>query len=226
MVLDTAELRTIVPVPADHDALVDEFVQEPLNVHVAAPKAKNPVAARLIFPLIVFAPAAPLVMPPAMFAARPATVSANAPLTRTAPAFTVKVPETSTRPVWVTVPAAEIVKLLKLFAEFKIAMLLTPLIVTVLVPFVKIEPAPLVSQFPESVRLAVVRVIVPLVPPVIDTPETVIVDAFAMRTPPLPTLSAPPVSPRFDVARVVVEVPSETLSVPAQRSALVAIVKV
>jgi len=104
--------------------------------------------------------------------------------------------------------------------------LLTPLIVTVLVPFVKTEPAPLVSQFPESVTEPVVSVIVPLVPPVIVTLETVNVEAFAVRIPPLPTFNAPPVNPRLAVARAVVDDPSETISVPAQFRALVDIVKV
>src|SRR5206468_1670996 len=149
MVREAPELKTTVPVPADHDPLVDEFVQEPLKVHVAPPKLTNPVAA-----------------------------------------------------------------------------LLTPLIVTVLVPFVKTEPAPLVSQFPEFVTEAVVSVIVPLVPPIIVTLETVIADAFAVRTPPLPTFNAPPVNPRLAVARFVVEDPSEIISVPAQFRALVDIVKI
>jgi len=226
MVREAPELKTTVPVPADHDPLVDEFVQEPLKVHVAPPKLTNPVAAMLTLPLIVFVPAAPAVSPPAIFAASVAAVSVNVLLARTAPAFTVRVPDTSTSPVWVTVPAAEIVRLLKLFAAFKIAMLLTPLIVTVLVPFVKTEPAPLVSQFPEFVTEAVVSVIVPLVPPIIVTLETVIADAFAVRTPPLPTFNAPPVNPRLAVARFVVEDPSEIISVPAQFRALVDIVKI
>jgi hypothetical protein len=160
-----------------------------------------------------------------MFAARLATVNAKVLLARTAPTFTVRVPPTSTRPVCVTVPA-EIVRLLKLFAAFRIAMLLTPLIVTVLVPFVKTEPAPLVSQFPELVNDPVVSVIVPLVPPVIVTLETAIVDAFAVRIPPLPAFNPPPVSPRLAVARAVVDDPSETSIVPAQFKALVDIVKV
>ena len=226
MTREMAELKTTVPAPADHNPLVDEFVHEPLKVHVAAPKAKNPEAAMLTLPLMVFAPAAPPEMPPAMFAARAAMVNAKVPLARIAPAFTVRVPETSRRPVCVTVPAAEIVRLLKLFAAFRIAMLLTPLIVTVLVPLVNAEPAPLVSQLPESVSEAVVSVIVPLVPPVIVTPVTVMADAFAVRMPPLPTFNAPPVNPRLAVTRVVVEVTSEMFNVPAHRSPLVAIVKV
>src|SRR2546430_12771849 len=226
MTRETAELKTIVAVPADQDPLVDAFAQEPLNVHVAAPKAKNPEAAMLTLPLMVFAPAAPPEIPPAMLGARPAAVTAKAPVARTAPAFTVRVPDTSTSPVCVTVPAAEIVRLLKLFPALKIAMLPTPLIVMVLVPFVKTEPAPLVSQFPESVTEPVVSVIVPLVPPVIVTLETVNVEAFAVRIPPLPTFNAPPVNPRLAVARAVVDDPSESIRVPAQFRALVGIVKV
>src|SRR2546430_7373579 len=74
MTRETAELKTIVAVPADQDPLVDAFVHEPLNGHVAAPNAKNPAAAMLTLPLMVFPPAAPPEMPPAMLAARPATV--------------------------------------------------------------------------------------------------------------------------------------------------------
>src|SRR5947199_222687 len=144
MVREAPELKTTVPVPADHDPLVDEFVQEPLKVHVAPPKLTNPVAAMLTLPLIVFVPAAPAVSPPAIFAASVAAVS----------------------------------------------------------------------------------VIVPLVPPVIVTLETVNVEAFAVRIPPLPTFNAPPVNPRLAVARAVVDDPSETISVPAQFRALVDIVKV
>src|SRR5437016_1486332 len=226
MTRETAELNTIVPVPADQDPLVDAFAQEPLNVHVAASKAKNPEAAMLRLPLMVFAPAAPPEMPPAMLAARPATVKGKVPVARTAPALTVRVPDTSTSPVCVTVPAAEIVRLLKLFPAFKTAMLLTLLIVTVLLPFVNTEPAPLVSQFPESVTEPVVSVIMPLVPPVIVTLETVTGEAFAVRIPPLPTFNAPPVNPRFAVAKAVVEDPSNTIRVPAQFRALVDIVKI
>src|SRR5947209_15756890 len=178
MVRDEPELKTTVPVPADHDPLVVEFVHEPPKFQVVAPKPKYPEAAMLTLPAIVFVPAAPPVIPPAMFAARAATVNVKVLLARTEPAFTVKVPETSTRPVWVTVPAAEMTRLLKLLLAFRIAMLATPLIVTVLVPFVNTEPAPLVSQLPVLVNALVVSVIVPLVPPVVDTLDTVTVDAF------------------------------------------------
>jgi hypothetical protein len=226
IVRDTPELKTTVPVPADQDPLVDEFDQDPPKIHVAPPKLKNPAAAMLTLPVIVLVPAAPAVMPPAMFAARVATVSVNVPLARTEPAVTVSVPDTSTRPLCVTVPAAEMIRLLKLLLAFRIAMLATPLIVTVLVPFVNTEPAPLVSQLPVVVTALVVRVIVPLVPPVIVTFETDTVDAFAVRIPPLPTFSAPPVNPKFAVARAVVEDPSDTVRVPPQIRARVAIVNV
>jgi len=118
------------------------------------------------------------------------------------------------------------VRLLKLLLAFRIAIVLTPVIVTVLVPPTKTEPAPLVSQFPLLVNELVVSVIVPLVPPVIVTLATVIVEAFAVRIPPFPTFSAPPVKPRFAVARAVVDDPSDRVSVPPHAIALVAIVNV
>jgi hypothetical protein len=71
-----------------------------------------------------------------------------------------------------------------------------------------------------------VSVLVPLAPPVNVTVVTVTVEAFAVRIPPLPTFNAPPVKPKFAVANAVVELPSETISVPAQFRALVDIVKV
>src|SRR5206468_3595450 len=213
IVRDEPELKTTVPVPTDQDPLVVAFVHEPPKFQVAAPKLKYPEAAMLTLPVIVFVPAAPAVIPPAMFAARVATVSVKVLLARTEPAFTVKVPDTSTRPAWVTVPAAEMTRLLKLLLAFRIAMLATPLIVTVLVPFVNTEPPPLVSQLPVLVNELVVSVIVPLVPPVIATLDTVTVEALAVRIPPLPTPSAPPVRPRFAVASAVVEEPFAALTV-------------
>src|SRR5207249_168019 len=120
----------------------------------------------LTFPVMVFVPAAPAVIPPAMFAARVATVNVKVPLARTEPPFTVNVPETSTSPDWVTVPAAEMTRLLKLLLAFRMAMLATPLIVTVLVAFVNVWPdaaeevnETLLSSFPG--RFAPANVIVP-----------------------------------------------------------------
>ena len=84
---------------------------------------------------------------------------------------------------------------------------LPPLRVTVDVPLVNVVPAPLVFQLPVTVHDPVVRVIMPLVPPVIVTPDADTVEAFAVRTPALPTTRAPPVSPRLAVASVVVPPP-------------------
>src|SRR2546427_2621085 len=123
IVRDEPELKATVPVPPDHDPLVVEFVHEPPKFQVVAPKLKYPEAAMLTLPVIVFVPAAPPVIPPAMFAARVATVSVKVPLARTEPAFTVKGPETSTRPVCVSVPAAAMTTLLKLLVAFRIAIL-------------------------------------------------------------------------------------------------------
>jgi len=187
---------------------------------------KKPAAAILTFPPIVFVPERPAVIPPAMFAARTPTVSVCVPVARVAPAFTLSVPDASTRPVWVTAPAAESVRLLKLLLAFRTAMLLTPVIVTVLVPFVKTEPAPLVSQFPESVTVPVVKVIVPLVPPVIDTLETDADEALAVKMPPLPMTRPPPVRDRFAVASWVEDEASETVRVPPQFNPRVDIVNV
>ena len=91
--------NTTLAVPADHEALVDEFVHEPAKFHVAPPKLKNPVAAMLTSPPIVFVPDAPAAIPPAMFDARVPTVRDCAPVARLAPAFTVSVPDTSSKPV-------------------------------------------------------------------------------------------------------------------------------
>jgi len=136
-----------------------------------------------------------------------------------------KVPLTSIALLCVTAP--EIVRLLKpLDASSVATVFAVPDMVTVLVPFVNTEPAPLVSQLPVLVNELVVSVIVPLVPPVIVTLETVIAEAFAVRMPPFPTFSAPPVKPRLAVARAVVEDPSDTLRFPPQIMALVAIVNV
>src|SRR5439155_6131707 len=121
---------------------------------------------------------------------------------------------------------AESVRLLKLLLAFRTAMLLTPVIVTVLVPFVKTEPAPLVSQFPESVTVPVVKVIVPLVPPVIDTLETDADEALAVKMPPLPMTRPPPVRDRFAVASWVEDEASETVRVPPQFNPRVDIVNV
>ncbi len=93
--------------------------------------------------------------------------------------------------------------------------------VIVEVPWVNVEPAPEVSQFPDTDHAPLVRVIVPDVPPVIVTLRTDTVEVFAVSTPPLPTVRLPPVRARFDVASV--EAP--TVSVPPQFRGFVLIVK-
>lgn len=95
-----------------------------------------------------------------------------------------------------------------------------------MVPSENVELAPDVFQLPETVQAPVVTVSVPLVPPVIVTLLTATVEAFAVRIPALPTTSAAVLRPRFAVASSVVLEVSLTVSVPPQRSALVAMVKV
>lgn len=88
------------------------------------------------------------------------------------------------------------------------------------------DPAPLVSQLPDTVQEPDVSVIVPEVPPVIVTFETLTVAAFDVRMPLLPRLMAPPIRPRLTVASSVVLDASPTVNAPPHRSALVAIVNV
>lgn len=97
-----------------------------------------------------------------------------------------------------------------------------PLIVTVLEVPVKVEPAPEVSQFPDTVQEPE-AVIVPEAPPVIVTLTTDTVDVPAVSVAPLPTVRLPPVSARFAVARVALLL---RVRVPPQRSRFVAMVNV
>src|SRR6266487_4646157 len=86
--------------------------------------------------------------------------------------------------------------------------------VTVLVPLANVEPAPLVSQLPETVHDPDVRVIVPLAPPVIVTLATVTVAALPFTTPPLLTVRLPVPKDR-NPAPLTVRVPvTETLPLP------------
>jgi hypothetical protein len=75
--------------------------------------------------------------------------------------------------------------------------------VTVLVPFVNVDPVPDVSQFPETVHEPLVIVIVPDVPPVIVTFPNVTVDVVEVSVPPFWTVRfAPPDKVRPPVIRV------------------------
>jgi hypothetical protein len=97
--------------------------------------------------------------------------------------------------------------------------------VTVDVPAFNEDPTPDVSQLPLTVHVPLVNVMVPEVPPIIVTVETLVVEAFATRRPALSIVSAPPVRPRLLVARVVVPLPPRTVRVPDQRRPFAAIVK-
>ena len=98
--------------------------------------------------------------------------------------------------------------------------------VTVDVPAINEDPRPHVSQLPPTVHDPLVRVMVPDVPPIIVTSETVVVDAFASRRPASPIARAPPVKVRSFVASVVVPLPPWTVRIPDQRRPFAAIVKV
>src|SRR5207249_727316 len=89
-----------------------------------------------------------------------------------------------------------------------------PLIVTVLVPAVKVDPAPLVFQLPVAVHVPVVSVIVPDEPLVIVTLPTETVLAFAVRMPALPTTNDPMFTERLAVASSVVPDVSLIVRVP------------
>jgi hypothetical protein len=98
--------------------------------------------------------------------------------------------------------------------------LLGPEMVTVLVPFVNVEPAPLVSQFPDTAQDPDVRVMVPLVPPVIVTSPTVTVAWLPLTTPPLFTVRVlvpkenVPEFPAVSVRVPVTEIAPEAVMVP------------
>jgi len=136
-----------------------------------------------------------------------------------------------TSPAVVRADAAETVPLtVRAPNPFDVSRILTvvpaPVIVTVLVPPVNVEPAPDVSQLPVTVHAPVVSVSVPDAPPVIVTFDTPTVDAFPVSTPPFPMVSAPPVRPRLLVASVVAPAPPWTARVPDQMRRFVAMVNV
>jgi hypothetical protein len=221
-----AELNSTVAPPLSHEAEVELFVHVPVNSQGALPKLKYPAALTVTFELTVLLPEAPAVIPPATAASVVITTTKVARASA-APELTVSVPATVISLASVTVPAAEIVKLLKaLSPDRSVIEVPVPLIVTVLDPCVNSEPAPLLFQLPERVQSPVVRVRTPLDPPVMVKLVIETVLAFAVRIPPLPTLIAPVVSPKSEVASSVVDEASEIVSVVPQRSARVLMVKV
>ncbi len=117
---------------------------------------------------------------------------------------TESVPLTSMAVFRVTVP--EITSMRNPFDASSVATVFpVPDSVIALVPLTKLDPTPDVFQWPLTVQVPPVRVIVPDAPPVIVTSATATVDAFAMRIPKLPTAIDPPVRERSDVAKAVVE---------------------
>ena len=182
-----------------------------------------------------------VVLAPASLLATWNPVTVTAP-SITEPRVTVKVLNDVLKPVLVNVPVTVKIRVgnrllctivpkttsasnpLLLFRMFTV--LEAPVIVTVLVPAVKTEPAPDVFQFPETVHMPVVSVITPLAPPVIVTSSRDTVEAFAVRIPPFPMVRSPPVSARLAVASSVVDTASLTVRVPPYLRPRVAIVKV
>jgi hypothetical protein len=114
------------------------------------------------------------------------------------------VPLTSTGLPAVTLPA--IVRLLNPFEESRVrTVLVAPDKVIVLAPFANVEPAPDVSQLPETVQVPFVNVSAPDPPAFIVTSTTETAEAFAVRIPEFPTRRDPPVRARLFVATAVVE---------------------
>lgn len=122
----------------------------------------------------------------------------------------------------------ETVKLLKPLVAFSVrTVFVAPDIVTVLVPLVRVELRPDVSQLPLTVHAPLVRTMAPDVPPVIVTSTVVTADAFAIRIPALPMVSEPPAKARPAVASAVVEpAASWIVSVPPHFRAFVNMVNV
>ena len=119
------------------------------------------------------------------------------------------------------VPVVEIVPLIvrlkKLLLEFrKLMVLLVPAITTVLLaPFVNVEPAPEESQLPLTVTVAVDRVNVPLVPPVIVMLSILLAIVLIVTTPRVPMVrepTDPPLSPVLAAEASSVIVPPAVLS--------------
>jgi hypothetical protein len=85
----------------------------------------------------------------------------------------------------------DIVRALNPWVPLIATVLLAPARVIELVPFVNVEPAPLVFQLPLTVHDPEVRVIVPDTPPVIVTSPTVTVAWLPLTTPALFTVKVP-----------------------------------
>jgi len=220
------------------DAAVKVNVAVPgMNVDEAPDVSQEPVTD--MEPLVrdsVFAAASFIVTPDTVIAADIPKSVPPPEMTRLAPPempfpavvnvpVTIRAPVTLTALLWVIVPEA--VRLENPLAPFRIVTVRdVPDKVTVLVPFVKVEPAPDVSQSPLTVHDPVVKTMAPEVPEFIVTSTTVTVDAPAVSTPELPTTSEPPPSARPAVSTAVVPGPSWIVRVPPHLRGFVPIVNV
>ncbi len=182
-------MKVTVAVPAAHDAEVEPFVHAPPIVQLSDPKdMKEDALEMFTSPVIVTVPDVLRSAPPAIVSV-PLTVRALVPFV-SEPALRFKV-EAVTCEDWEIVPVT--VSVAKLWPARNDTVFEEPDRVIVEVPWVNVEPAPEVSQFPDTDHAPLVRVIVPDVPPVIVTLRTDTVEVFAVSTPPLPTVRLPPV---------------------------------
>jgi hypothetical protein len=196
-------LANVVPVPLV--AQLPETVHEPV-VRVIVPD----VALVIVTSDTVTVEAFAVNVPPVEIVKVPPPDSARLAVVRV-PEIVVAV-DTSIAVLMVIVP--EIVRDANPLEASRVAtVLVVPLIVTVDVPFVNTDPAPDVSQFPETVHDPDVSVIVPEVPPVIVTFPMVTVAWLPLMTPPLFTVSA--LEPNENVP----ELPAVSVRVPVTETA-------
>jgi hypothetical protein len=224
IVAPAAASKVTVPVPASQTAAsVDALVHAPETVQDSLPKAiAEAVEEIFTSPVMVTFPDVEVRSPPLIV--RLPRVSVRVDFAREPPER-VSALVTMMFVASVTVPA-EMVRSSNVLSVESMVIVAVESNVTIPVPWAYTDPAPLVSQLPEMVHAPVVTVIVPDVPPVIVTLARVAVVAFAVRIPPFPMLSAPVLRPRSAVASSVVAEASETVRVPLQRSARVAMVNV
>jgi hypothetical protein len=223
--VDTAPVSVTVEVPAITEEDAPDVSQEPDT-------ETNPVVSEIEFAEASFivTPATEMDAVVPMRAPPPETVRfappvmllpdvVSAPRTESVPLTSIAVP-------CVTVP--EMVKSWNpLLASRILTVFVGPESVTTLVPRVKVDPAPEVSQLPATVHPPLVKTIVPEVPPFIVTSTTETVDAPALKIPELPTATEPPRKDRSAVVTVVVEpAVSWIVRVWLHRRAFVAIVNV
>jgi len=203
IVRDEAASNVTLPVPADHDAEVDPFVQLPETVQASEPKAMYEVAAEIsTLPVIVTSPDAEVRYPPARVRS-PSTVKGLPPFARL-PAESVRdVAESCV--VWVYAP--ERFRVAKLCAAPNAIVPEGAVSVTVEVPELKVDAGPEVSQDPETVMDPVVRDNMSAAGSFMVTADTEIDAVVPTRAPPPEmTRLAPPVTLLPAVVKVPVRV--------------------